>query len=187
VSLIRAPGAAVIALTAPHRQSPALDEPARQLERPHCELLLCLCWVGRDVECLYLRTCALLGRATHASILTVHFPPFLPASSRGYAGRLAVAARVSLLPRLLLALPFHILFVCVCVCVKRGLTYLLRVMFTGVDSYEVSLENQTAVVHAKPEDLSYEKVLETIKKTGKKVNSAEVDGVAQSIEVPAAA
>lgn len=35
--------------------------------------------------------------------------------------------------------------------------------------------------------LSYETVLRTIAKTGKKVNSGEADGVAQSIEVPAAA
>lgn len=60
-------------------------------------------------------------------------------------------------------------------------------MSAGVDSYEVSLENQTAIVNAKPEELSYEKVLETIKKTGKKVNSAEIDGVPQTLEVPAAA
>lgn len=53
---------------------------------------------------------------------------------------------------------------------------------TGVDSYEVSLENQTATVVAKP-DLAYEKVLQTIAKTGKKVNSGEADGVAQSVEV----
>jgi copper chaperone len=35
--------------------------------------------------------------------------------------------------------------------------------------------------------LSYEKVLQTIAKTGKKVNSGEADGVAQSVEVTAAA
>ncbi|ROW10739.1 hypothetical protein VPNG_05082 [Cytospora leucostoma] len=54
----------------------------------------------------------------------------------------------------------------------------------GVDSYEVSLENQTATVVAKP-DLAYEKVLQTIAKTGKKVNSGEADGVSQSVEVSA--
>ncbi|RSL57111.1 hypothetical protein CEP53_006583 [Fusarium sp. AF-6] len=54
----------------------------------------------------------------------------------------------------------------------------------GVDSYEVSLENQTAkVVTALP----YETVLTKIAKTGKKINSATSDGVEQSIEVPAAA
>ncbi|CRK16971.1 hypothetical protein BN1708_020783, partial [Verticillium longisporum] len=45
----------------------------------------------------------------------------------------------------------------------------------GVKSYEVSLENQTASVIAEPE-LSYEKVLATIAKTGKKVNSGSADG-----------
>lgn len=58
--------------------------------------------------------------------------------------------------------------------------------FTGVESYEVSLENQTATVVAK-DDLPYEKVLSTIAKTGKKVNTGEADGVAQSVEVAAAA
>ncbi|KAF5017092.1 hypothetical protein F66182_11030 [Fusarium sp. NRRL 66182] len=54
----------------------------------------------------------------------------------------------------------------------------------GVDSYEVSLENQTAkVVTALP----YETVLQKIAKTGKKVNSGKADGVEQSVEIPAAA
>lgn len=57
---------------------------------------------------------------------------------------------------------------------------------TGVESYEVSLESQTATVVAK-DDLPYEKVLATIAKTGKKVNTGEADGVAQSVEVAAAA
>jgi copper chaperone len=35
------------------------------------------------------------------------------------------------------------------------------------------------------ESLPYEKVLKTIAKTGKKVNSGEADGIAQSVEVPA--
>lgn len=52
----------------------------------------------------------------------------------------------------------------------------------GVKSYEVSLENQTATVVAE-ESLGYDKVLRTIAKTGKKVNSGEADGVAQSVEV----
>jgi copper chaperone len=56
----------------------------------------------------------------------------------------------------------------------------------GVKSYEVSLENQSAIVVAEP-SLSYEKVLQTIVKTGKKVNKGEADGVAQSVEVPAVA
>jgi copper chaperone len=54
----------------------------------------------------------------------------------------------------------------------------------GVESYEVSLENQKAkVVTALP----YEVVLEKIAKTGKKVNSATADGVERSVEVSAAA
>lgn len=56
--------------------------------------------------------------------------------------------------------------------------------FVGVESYEVSLESQTATVVAKP-DLPYEKVLKTIAKTGKAVNSGEADGEAKSVEVPA--
>ncbi|KAJ4002694.1 Cytosolic copper metallochaperone [Fusarium irregulare] len=52
----------------------------------------------------------------------------------------------------------------------------------GVESYEVSLENQSAkVVTALP----YETVLQKIVKTGKKVNSAKADGVEQSVEVAA--
>lgn len=49
-----------------------------------------------------------------------------------------------------------------------------------MNSYDVSLENQTAVVNASP-DLPFSKVLETIKKTGKEVKSAEVDGVPQTL------
>ena len=52
---------------------------------------------------------------------------------------------------------------------------------TGVRSYTVSLDDQTASVIAEP-TLEYETVLNTIKKTGKKVNSAEVDGVEKSVE-----
>ncbi|KAK3320667.1 heavy-metal-associated domain-containing protein [Cercophora scortea] len=54
----------------------------------------------------------------------------------------------------------------------------------GVKSYEVSLENQTATVVAEP-SLAYEKVLKTIAKTGKKVNTGEADGVSQSVEITA--
>jgi copper chaperone len=56
---------------------------------------------------------------------------------------------------------------------------------TGVKSYEVNLENQTATVVAGP-DLPFEAVLSKIAKTGKKVNSGEVDGVSHSIEMPVA-
>jgi len=50
----------------------------------------------------------------------------------------------------------------------------------GVKSYDVSLESQTASVVAE-DSLAYEKVLETIKKTGKAVNSGEADGTPQPI------
>ncbi|TPX11872.1 uncharacterized protein E0L32_007370 [Thyridium curvatum] len=56
----------------------------------------------------------------------------------------------------------------------------------GVKSYEVSLESQSATVVAEP-SLPYEKVLKTIAKTGKKVNSGSADGVEKSVEVPAEA
>ncbi|KAH7237589.1 heavy metal-associated domain-containing protein [Fusarium redolens] len=52
----------------------------------------------------------------------------------------------------------------------------------GVESYDVSLENQTAkVVTALP----YDTVLQKIAKTGKKVNSGKADGVEQSVDVAA--
>jgi copper chaperone len=47
----------------------------------------------------------------------------------------------------------------------------------------VSLDTQTATVHAEP-SLDYETVLKTIKKTGKKVNSGEADGEPKSVELP---
>jgi len=50
----------------------------------------------------------------------------------------------------------------------------------GVKSYDVSLDSQTATVKTE-ENLDYATVLEKIKKTGKKVNSGEADGVAQSV------
>lgn len=56
--------------------------------------------------------------------------------------------------------------------------------YLGVKSYDVSLESQTATVVAEP-TLSYETVLRTIAKTGKKVNSGEADGESCSIELPA--
>ncbi|KAI0484510.1 iron copper transporter [Xylariaceae sp. FL0804] len=52
----------------------------------------------------------------------------------------------------------------------------------GIESYDVSLDKQEAVVVAQP-GLDYETVLKTIKKTGKKVNSGEADGEAKSIEL----
>lgn len=47
-------------------------------------------------------------------------------------------------------------------------------------SYDVSLDSQTANVVTE-ESVDYSTVLEKIKKTGKKVNSGEADGVAQSV------
>lgn len=52
----------------------------------------------------------------------------------------------------------------------------------GVKSYDVSLDSQTATVVAEP-TLDYETVLKTIKKTGKKVNTGEMDGEMKSIEL----
>ncbi|KAG5912778.1 hypothetical protein E4U42_001846 [Claviceps africana] len=54
----------------------------------------------------------------------------------------------------------------------------------GIESYEVSLEKQTARVVT---GLPYEDVLAKIAKTGKKVNSATADGEARSVEIPGAA
>jgi copper chaperone len=50
----------------------------------------------------------------------------------------------------------------------------------GVESYNVSLETQTAEVVA-AESLDYDTVLEKIKKTGKKVKSGEADGEAREV------
>lgn len=46
----------------------------------------------------------------------------------------------------------------------------------------MSLDTQTATVVAAPE-LTYQTVLKTIKKTGKKVNTGEADGEVKSVEV----
>lgn len=51
---------------------------------------------------------------------------------------------------------------------------------SGVKKYDVSLDTQTADVTT-DDTLSYEQVLEKIKKTGKTVNSGEADGVAQAV------
>lgn len=55
---------------------------------------------------------------------------------------------------------------------------------TGVKDFNVSLDTQTAEITT-DDSLSYQQVLEKISKTGKKVNSGEADGVAQSVEVAA--
>ncbi|KAH6663389.1 heavy-metal-associated domain-containing protein [Halenospora varia] len=52
----------------------------------------------------------------------------------------------------------------------------------GVKSFDVSLDTQTATVVAAPE-LTYEKVLQTIQKTGKKVTAGEADGEKKSVEL----
>ncbi|MCJ1364741.1 Cytosolic copper metallochaperone [Acarospora aff. strigata] len=51
----------------------------------------------------------------------------------------------------------------------------------GVKSYDVSLEDQTANI-VTDDSVEYATVLEKIKKTGKKVNSAEVDGQAVAVQ-----
>ncbi|KAL8744831.1 MAG: hypothetical protein Q9190_002976 [Brigantiaea leucoxantha] len=53
----------------------------------------------------------------------------------------------------------------------------------GISSFDVSLENQTADVytHDGEEGVSYEQVLEKIKKTGKAVTKGERDGVVAAI------
>ncbi|KAE9977590.1 hypothetical protein BLS_009063 [Venturia inaequalis] len=51
----------------------------------------------------------------------------------------------------------------------------------GVESFDISLEKQTAEVKA-VESLPYETVLQTIKKTGKKVKAGEADGKEMPIE-----
>ncbi|PBP24991.1 copper chaperone [Diplocarpon rosae] len=56
----------------------------------------------------------------------------------------------------------------------------------GVKSFEVSLDTQTATIIAEP-SLSYETVLTTISKTGKKVNSGEADGESRSVDPVVAA
>lgn len=55
-----------------------------------------------------------------------------------------------------------------------------NILLAGVKSYNVSLDTQTADVTTE-DDLSYEQVLEKIKKTGKTVNSAEADGQVMSV------
>jgi len=51
----------------------------------------------------------------------------------------------------------------------------------GVESYDVSLDNQTAKVVT--DTLPYQTVLEKIAKTGMKVNSGKADGVDQPVTV----
>ena len=53
-------------------------------------------------------------------------------------------------------------------------------MRTGIESYTVSLETQSADIIAN-EGVEYEAVLEKIKKTGKKVTKGEADGVEKAV------
>ncbi|KAL6251117.1 Cytosolic copper metallochaperone [Rhinocladiella similis] len=50
----------------------------------------------------------------------------------------------------------------------------------GVKEFNVSLDTQTADITA-ADSVSYETVLEKIKKTGKTVNSGEADGVTMAV------
>ncbi|KAK5702218.1 Cytosolic copper metallochaperone [Elasticomyces elasticus] len=50
----------------------------------------------------------------------------------------------------------------------------------GVKSFDVSLDTQTANIVTE-DSVDYSTVLEKIKKTGKKVNSGEADGVPQAV------
>jgi copper chaperone len=53
---------------------------------------------------------------------------------------------------------------------------------SGVKSYDVSLDTQTATVHTEP-FLGYRTVLQTIKKTGKTVISGKADGEEKPVEL----
>ena len=53
--------------------------------------------------------------------------------------------------------------------------------FTGIEKKEVSLENQTVDITTVDDDLTYDAVLEKIKKTGKQVLSGSADGVSKDI------
>jgi copper chaperone len=50
----------------------------------------------------------------------------------------------------------------------------------GVKNYNVSLDTQTADITT-DDSVTYEAVLEKIKKTGKTVNTGEADGVSMSV------
>ncbi|KAF1986617.1 hypothetical protein K402DRAFT_332172 [Aulographum hederae CBS 113979] len=52
----------------------------------------------------------------------------------------------------------------------------------GVKSFDVSLDSQTAEVITNDDSLTFDTVLKTIKKTGKKVNSGEKDGEPQTVD-----
>jgi copper chaperone len=56
---------------------------------------------------------------------------------------------------------------------------------TGVKSFDVNLEKQTAEIVTEDDSLDYNTVLSTIAKTGKKVNSGQADGADMPVAVPA--
>jgi copper chaperone len=56
----------------------------------------------------------------------------------------------------------------------------LHLLKPGVKSYDVNLASQTATVVTE-RTVDYEKVLTTIQKTGKKVNSGEADGEEKAV------
>lgn len=53
----------------------------------------------------------------------------------------------------------------------------------GLESFDVSLENQIATVVTRDDTVSYDTVLKTIHKTGKKITSGEANGKSMSIAV----
>jgi copper chaperone len=65
-------------------------------------------------------------------------------------------------------------------CILPPLTLNLLTIIAGVKSFDVSLDSQTADITT-DESVDYTTLLEKIKKTGKKVNSGEADGVAQPV------
>jgi len=67
-----------------------------------------------------------------------------------------------------------------CTAIYTSVQPAANTIFAGVKSYDVSLDTQTATITTEP-TLDYETVLEKIKKTGKKVNSGEMDGNAMAV------
>jgi copper chaperone len=61
----------------------------------------------------------------------------------------------------------------------------LTMCSTGVKTFDVNLEKQTAEIVTQDDSLDYNTVLSTIAKTGKKVNSGQADGEDMPVAVPA--
>ncbi|POS87058.1 hypothetical protein EPUL_001777 [Erysiphe pulchra] len=53
----------------------------------------------------------------------------------------------------------------------------------GIESFDVSMENQIATIVTRDDTVSYDTVLKTIHKTGKKITSGEANGKSMSIDV----